>query len=192
VRGRFGAAGGVIETLVLTIVIFLVIQTFVAQPFQVQQHSMERTFEQGDYVLVDRLSHLWSRYAPGQVIVFNPPATAATRNQPFIKRVIGIAGDTVDIRDGRVFVNEVALDEPYLYRDGSGALESTEASGLSHWVVPAGDLFVMGDHRQVSDDSRVFGPIPVASVIGRGLVRYWPLSVFGIVATPTYGRAPTP
>jgi signal peptidase I len=192
VRGRLGAAGGVIETIVLTIGIFIIIQTFVAQPFQVQQHSMERTFEQGDYVLVDRLSHVWSPYARGQVIVFNPPATATTGKEPYIKRVIGIAGDTVDIAGGQVRLNGVALVEPYLYRDGAGAIEPTETGGLSHWVVPVGDLFVMGDHRQVSSDSRVFGPIPVASVIGRGLVRYWPLPAFGIVATPTYGVAATP
>jgi signal peptidase I len=177
---------GLVETLVITVVLFFGIQTFVAQPFQVQMHSMEQTFLQGDYVLVDRLSHLWSPYARGQVIVFNPPGTATTRKDPFIKRVIGVAGDTVDVRDGHVFVNGVALDEPYLYRDDAGTAGPTEASGASHWVVPDGDLLVMGDHRQVSSDSRVFGPIPIASVIGRGFVRYWPLPSFGIIWAPTY------
>ena len=59
-------------------------------------------------------------------------------------------------------------------------------------MIPAGDLFVMGDHRQVSADSRVFGPIPVSSVIGRGILRYWPLPEFGIIATPSYGIVPAP
>ena len=180
------------ETVVLTLVIFFVIQNFVAQPFQVRQHSMERTFSEGDYVLVDRLSHLWSPYARGQVVVFNPPATASSVKEPFIKRVIGVGGDTVEVRDGLVYVNNAALDEPYLYRNAAGATEPTMPTDASHWVVPAGDLFVMGDHRQASSDSRVFGPITVASVIGRGVVRYWPLPEFGLVAAPTYGNVPAP
>jgi signal peptidase I len=191
-KGGAGIAVEIIETLVLTLVIFFVIQNFVAQPFQVQQHSMERTFVEGDYVLVDRLTGRWSPYERGQVVVFHPSRAWTTQTEPYIKRVIGVAGDTVEIRDGRVFVNGVALDEPYLYRDDAGVTESTDAVDQARWVVPEGDLFVMGDHRQVSEDSRAFGPIPVSSVIGRGMVRYWPLSAIGIVATPSYANVPAP
>ena len=191
-RGGLGCVVEVIETLALTFVIFFVIQNFVAQPFQVQQHSMERTFAQGDYVLVDRLTARWSPYARGQVVVFRPPAGVTDRKDPFIKRVIGVGGDTVEVREGQVLVNGVALDEPYLYRDDAGIVEPTDAGDQTRWVVPEDDLFVMGDHRQVSDDSRIFGPIPVSSVIGRGIVRYWPLAEFGIIATPSYGSPPAP
>jgi signal peptidase I len=191
-RGGLGCAVEVIETLVLTLVIFFVIQNFVAQPFQVQQHSMERTFTDGDYVLVDRLTGRWSPYTRGQVVVFQPPANWTGRKEPFIKRVIGVGGDTVEVRDGQVFVNGVALDEPYLFHNDAGLVEPTEAGDQTRWVVPEGELFVMGDHRQVSEDSRVFGPIPVSSVIGRGVVRYWPLSEFGIIATPTHENVPAP
>jgi signal peptidase I len=187
-----GCAVEVIETLVLTLVIFFVIQNFVAQPFQVQQHSMERTFVEGDYVLVDRLTGRWSPYTRGQVVVFQPPQTWTNQPDPYIKRVIGVGGDTVEARAGQVFVNGVALDEPYLFRNAGGLAEPTEAGDQTRWVVPQGDLFVMGDHRQVSSDSRVFGPIPVSSVIGRGVVRYWPLSEFGIIATPSYENVPAP
>lgn len=190
-RDGLGCALEVIETLVITLVIFLVIQNFVAQPFQVEQHSMDRTFAQGDYVLVDRLTHLWSPYARGQVVVFQPP-TSTDLKEPLIKRVIGVGGDTVDVRDGQVFVNGAGLDEPYVFDGADGVAEPTIAGDQSRWVVPAGDLFVMGDHRQVSDDSRVFGPIPVSSVIGRGVLRYWPPSEFGIVATPSYENVPAP
>ena len=152
---------------------------------------MERTFTEGDYVLVDRLSHLWSPYDRGQVVVFHAPASA-DRGEPFIKRVIGLGGDTVEIRDGQVLVNGVALDEPYLFRDPAGVAEPTVANGQSRWVVPAGELFVMGDHRQVSSDSRAFGPIQVSSVIGRELLRYWPLSKFGVIPAPTYENVPAP
>ena len=191
-RGGMGCAVEVIETLVLTLVIFFVIQNFVAQPFQVKGSSMERTFVESDYVLVDRLTPRWSPYARGQVVVFQPPETVTDRRVPFIKRVIGIGGDTVEVRDGHLFVNGVALDEPYLFHDAAGVAEPTVASDQSRWVVPEGELFVMGDHRQASEDSRVFGPITVASVIGRGVVRYWPLSEFGIIPTPTYENVPAP
>ena len=193
--GRSGGLGcllEVVETLVLTLVILLVVQNFVAQPFQVKGGSMERTFVEGDYVLVDRLTPHWSPYARGQVIVFQPPDAVADRGEPFIKRVIGVGGDTVEVKDGRVFVNGAALDEPYLFHDAAGVAEPTDALNESRWVVPAGDLFVMGDHRVASEDSRVFGPITVSSVIGRGVVRYWPLSQFGIIATPAYGNVPAP
>jgi signal peptidase I len=183
----------IVETLLLTVVIFFGIQTFVAQPFRVEGPSMEGTFAEGDYVLVDRLSALWSPYGRGQVVVLRPPPSWTQRDEPFIKRVIGLAGDTVEVRpDGRVAVNGVAIDEPYLFRDDTGALEPTEASGQARWVVPAGELFVMGDHRQDSADSRAFGAIPVSSVIGRGVLRYWPLSDFGIVETPSYETVPAP
>jgi len=191
-RGGLGCAVEVIGTLVLTLVIFLLVQNFVAQPFQVQGSSMERTFVESDYVLVDRLTPRWSPYARGQVVVFQPPANATDRKEPFIKRVIGVGGDTVEVQDGQVFVNGVALDEPYLFHNAAGVAEPTVAGNQSRWVVPEGELLVMGDHRQVSDDSRVFGPIPVSSVIGRGVVRYWPLSEFGIIATPAYEKVPTP
>ena len=190
-----GCVFEVIETVVLTLVIFVVLQNFVAQPFQVQMRSMETTFTAGDYVLVDRLSHLWSPYARGQVIVFQPPATwDAEEGKPFIKRIIGVGGDTVEIRDdGKVAVNDVVIDEPYLFRDDDGELEPTESlNGTTRWTVPGGELFVMGDHRQMSADSRLFGSIPVSSVIGRGILRYWPFDKFGLIPTAAYENLPAP
>ena len=176
----------VVETLVLTLVIFLVIQNFIAQPFQVQGSSMETTFLDGQYVLVDRLSHVWSPYARGQVIVFHPPEGAGENGYPFIKRVIGLPGDTVALQDGKVLVNGTILDEPYAYRDENGVTEPTEPlTEVSSWTVPPGDVFVMGDHRQASEDGRAFGPIPISSVIGRVLIRYWPLSAFGPIPAAT-------
>lgn len=153
---------------------------------------MEQTFVESDYVLVDRLTGRWSPYVRGQVVVLQPPASWTARKEPFIKRVIGEGGDMVEVRDGQVLVNGTALDEPYLFRNGAGIAEPTEAGDQARWVVPEGELFVMGDHRQASADSRLFGPIPVSSVIGRGVVRYWPLSGFGIVSTPSYEDVPAP
>jgi len=191
-RHRYGCAIEIAQTVILTLVTFFAIQNFVAQPFQVKGSSMQRTFADSDYVLVDRLTPRWSPYVRGQVIVFHPPDSVTDRAEPFIKRVIGVGGDAVEVKDGQVFVNGVALDEPYLFRDAAGVTEPTDAGGQTSWVVPDGDLFVMGDHRQASEDSRVFGPIPITSVIGRATFRYWPLPEVGIIVTPAYGTIPAP
>ena len=112
----FGCLFEIVETLVLTLVIFLVIQNFVAQPYRVQQQSMEHTLEPDQYVLVDKLTSHFDDYKRGDIVVFNPPeAWAQGDGTPFIKRVIGVGGDTVDIKDDQVYVNGVALDEPYIY-----------------------------------------------------------------------------
>jgi signal peptidase I len=179
------------KTLVLTLLIFFGVQTFVAQPFQVQMHSMEATFWQGDYVLVDKLSVRWDDYSRGDVVVFQPPPSWTDGTDPYIKRVIGEPGDTIEVRDdGLVYVNGAALDEPYLFADEDGVPEPTLADDGASWVVPEGELFVMGDHRRSSADSRAFGPIPISSVIGRGAIRYWPLGSFGFITAPAYEGFP--
>ena len=152
----------VLETLVLTVVIFFGIQAFIAQPYKVQQQSMENTLLPDQYVLVDKLSPRWDAYSYGDIIVFKPPAAwAQASDVPYIKRVIGLPGDTVELRDGFVYVNDVKLNEPYIFTGDDGIQQQSfpAAGGASQWVIPAGELFVMGDHREDSADSRNFGPI---------------------------------
>jgi signal peptidase I len=191
-RSGFGCLIEVVETLVLTLVIFFVIQNFIAQPYQVQQMSMEQTLEPGQYVLVDKLTPRWDEYDRGDIVVFNPPPSWTSDPTPFIKRVIGEPGDTVEVKeDGLVYVNGVALDEPYTFTNDEGVNEPTEASpDQARWVVPAGNLFLLGDHRQRSADSRVFGPVPISSVVGRAFLRYWPINTLGIIQTPSYPPIP--
>jgi signal peptidase I len=190
-RPALGCLFEIVETLVLTLIIFLVIQNFVAQPYQVKQQSMERTLEPEQYVLVDKLSPRWDSYKIGDIIVFTPPGTwAQDDGTPFIKRVIGIGGDTVEVRgDGFVYVNGTKLAEPYVY-EVAGEPQPTTAT-QERWRVPAGELFVMGDHRGSSADSRVFGPIPVGNVIGRAWLRYWPFDTFGVLQTPRHPELQT-
>ena len=185
----------IVETLVLTLIIFFVIQTFVAQPYKVQQQSMEHTLEPDQYVLVDKLTPRFDTYKRGDIVVFTPPADwVQADGTPFIKRVIGLAGDTVEIRDGNVYINGTKIDEPYLYRDepGDPPQPTTVQGDTDHWVISPGDVFLMGDHRANSEDSRTFNEVPVSQIIGRAWLRYWPLDVFGILHTPTYPElAPT-
>lgn len=187
-RPALGCVFEVVETLVLTVLIFLGIQTFVAQPYKVQQVSMETTLLPDEFVLVDKLTPRWAPYARGDIIVFEPPATVVdSGGVPFIKRVIGLPGDRVELRDGRVYVNDARLDEPYIYQDG-GVPQTTEpeGDGTTLWLVQPGELLVLGDHRQESSDSRSFGPIAISDVIGRAWLRYWPLDTFGVLPVPSY------
>ncbi|MCU0483185.1 MAG: signal peptidase I [Chloroflexi bacterium] len=176
-----------VETLVLTLVIFFVVQTFVAQPYRVEQQSMETTLMPDQYVLVDKLSPRWDDYSRGDIIVFEPPSAwiEGGTGTPFIKRVIGLPGETVEVRDGAVWVDGARLDESYTF-EGQPTTASDEPQ---RWLVPAGQLFVLGDHREASADSRTFGPIGRDKVIGRAVLRYWPLDAMGILPTPTYAAS---
>ena len=184
----------IVETLVLTLLIFWVIQSFVAQPFKVQQQSMERTLEPDQYVLVDKLTPRFDTYKRGDIVVFNPPITwvAPENREPYIKRVIGVGGDTVEIRDGSVFVNGTKLDEPYVFKEDGQPQPTEPVNGIDRWVVPDGQLFLMGDHRGNSSDSREGGPVDVSAVIGRVWLRYWPLGTLQILPTPTHPELATP
>lgn len=178
------------ETVILTLVIFFLVQHFVAQPYQIMQISMEHSLEPGQYVLVDKVSPIFSDYKRGDVIVFQPPAGYSEDGQdiPFIKRVIGIGGDLVQVHDDAVWVNGVELSEPYVF-DGQ---PTTPLTSNSTWRVPRGDLFVLGDHREASQDSRVFGPIARSTVIGRAWLRYWPLGKFSFIGSASYAGIPDP
>jgi signal peptidase I len=193
-RRPLGCVVEIVETLVLTLVIFLVIQNFVAQPYRVQQQSMEQTLEPEQYVLVDKLTPRFDAYHRGDIVVFNPPSAWAQQGDgtPYIKRIIGVGGDTVEVReDGFVYVNGARLDEPYLFSVG-GEPQPTIAFGQTRWRVPQGEFFVMGDHREKSADSRSFSTIPASSIVGRAWLRYWPFNTFGILASPSHSEPPSP
>jgi len=193
-RRSLGCALEIVETLVLTLVIYLVIHNFIAQPFEVEQRSMLPTIAEHEYVLIDKISPRFDDYHRGDIVVFQPPDGFSQGGVPFIKRVIGLPGDTVSLQNGRVFVamageSPVRIDEPYVVRGSDGAAAPTlpkNAEATTSWTVPAGTYFVMGDNRPDSQDSRFFGPIERELIVGRAWLRYFPLDRIGFVGRPTY------
>lgn len=196
---RLGCAFEIVETLVLTLLIYLVIHTFVAQPFEVQQESMVPTIGEGEYVLIDKLTPRFDGYTYGDVVVFHPPASFGSGPDgiPFIKRVIGLPGDTILLENGRVFVTRrggvpIRIEESYVARDLDGRVVPTLCPAptcSNEWVVPEGSYFVMGDNRSRSQDSRAFGPVDDNLILGRAWLRYFPLERVGLVNDTGVTRA---
>jgi signal peptidase I len=192
-RRSLGCLLEIVETLVLTLVIYLLIHNFIAQPFEVEQDSMVPTILEHEYILIDKLSPRLNDYDRGDIVVFNPPPGYEQGGVPFIKRVIGLPGDTISLENGRVYVtpagsSPIPLVEPYVRQvDGRTApTQPRDAEGTSEWVVPEGEYFVMGDNRPDSQDSRFFGPIVRDSIIGRAWIRYFPLDRIRLMEKPVY------
>jgi signal peptidase I len=182
-------AGGI----VLAIVAYFVVTTFIAQPYEVEQDSMRTAVEEGQYVLVDKLTPHFDGYSRGDIVVFSAVRREACQasesvplpgSAPYIKRVIGEPRDVVELRDGLVYVNGALLAEPYV--------EGPVTGPDSAWVVPQGRLFVMGDNRPGSIDSRSdqIGAICIDDIIGRAVLRYWPINKMAVLQSPTYENVP--
>jgi signal peptidase I len=153
-----------IETIVLAVVLFLVIDTLSAR-IRVESISMQPTLYADDFVIVNKLAYRFNRPSRGDVIVFRYPPEPGS--EPYIKRVIGLPDDLVSISGGKVSINRTLLDEPYI---------SAPPNYEGHWIVPQGSLFVLGDNRNHSSDSHRWGMVPLGNVIGKALVVYWPPS----------------
>lgn len=166
------------EPLIVTLILFVLLQTFVGRTYAVEQTSMEPTLEPAQRLLIDRLTPRFDPYKPGDIIVFDAPAITG-KVAPLIKRVIAVEGFVVEIADGRVLVDGIAFNEPYIFGDEP----TLPASSTTRWLVPPGQLFVLGDHRTLSSDSRSFGPIEVSSVIGRAWLRFFPFEDATVLTT---------
>lgn len=170
-----------INWLVWVAIIVIIVRVFLVQPFIVDGSSMEPNFHDKEYILVDKLSYRFRAPARGEVIVFHPP-NFPTEN--YIKRIIGLPGDTVDIANGKIDVNGVEISEPYL---NSLPSDTTTVINLPPKVkVPAGQYFVLGDNRNHSSDSREWGLLPKANIIGRTWLVVLPIHDFGFVFDPAY------
>jgi signal peptidase I len=151
------------------LLVAFLIKTFLLQAFYIPSLSMAPTLQINDRVLVNKLSYDLHDVHRGDLVVFESPPNEGSETKDLIKRVIGLPGETVESRDGRILIDGQPLDEPYLDRGvTTGALEKI--------TVPPDHLWVMGDNRANSRDSRFFGPIPESLVIGRAFVRVWPIT----------------
>ena len=181
---RAHLAREIIETLVLTILIFVAIR-FSVQTFRVEGPSMRPGLHDNEYVLVNKLAYLFHGPSRGDVIVFHYPKDPT---QDFIKRVIGLPGDQISWDTTHVFVNGVALKEPYL------SMPSNAGNQTAPIVLSPNQYFVMGDNRPESSDSRSWGPVPKDYIIGKATVLFWPLSNWEVIPTysATFAAIPAP
>lgn len=158
----------IVQALALAVVISVVLNLFVVQVTEVRQRSMELTLEQNDRVLVSKLDYRFGATQRGDIIVFNPPTDSTI---PYVKRVIAVGGETIDLRDGKVYVNSKLIE----YSETRGQLTTPQAATIKYpFTVPVGAVFVLGDNRQSSSDSRTFGSVPVGNIIGKVILRFWP------------------
>ena len=157
-------------TVAVTLLLWLVIKTFAVESYAIPSSSMEPTLEPGDRVLVNKLSYRFGDVERGDVVVFDRPANLAAQEgvHDLIKRVIAVGGDTVEGgSDGRILVNGRPIAESYL-------ADGITTAGLIRSTVPKGRVWVMGDNRGDSTDSRVFGAVPESEIVGRAFVQIWP------------------
>ncbi|MBE9068998.1 signal peptidase I [Leptolyngbya cf. ectocarpi LEGE 11479] len=180
-----GTPGTSIQTLVkanaklvaIAIAIAVVIRLFVAEPRFIPSNSMDPTLHIGDRLLIEKISYRFHPPHHGDIVVFEPPpqlqAVGYRPEQAFIKRVMGLPGDILTVHQGQLYRNDQPLNEPYIL--ASPAYEMTPVT------VPNNSLFVMGDNRNDSNDSHIWGFLPVDNVIGHATLRFWPPASWGSV-----------
>jgi len=170
----------ILETISFVGSIFIVVYLFILQPNQVKGQSMEPNFQNGDYILTSKITYKFREIKRGDVIILKSPKNPEIE---FIKRIIGLPGDKLMIKDGYVYVNGQRWEEPYVNHptqtwQGGYVKEGEE------FIIPEGFVFVMGDNRPHSSDSREFGPIPIQDIIGVVFYRYFPPSKAGPIKNP--------
>lgn len=161
----------VIQTLLMALGLYLLLNLATARVV-VRGLSMYPTFKGNEFVLVNRLAYRLGEPQRGDVVVFHPNFLS---RDDYIKRIIGLPGDEIIIRGGKVYVNGQVLHEPYI-------AEPPHYTG--RWVVPEGHIFVLGDNRNHSQDSHVFGPVPLDAVVGKAEFVYWPPTAWGKIQQP--------
>lgn len=177
-----------IETIVIALSIFLVVYLFFMQPHQVNGRSMVPTFQSGDYLLTDKVTYKMRQPQRGEVVVFHAPSAAHCPEGTgcdFIKRVIGLPGETVEIKNDKFYVNSQLLTEDYIpdkYETEAGQFMQNQR----RVTLGRSEYFVSGDNRPYSSDSRAWGPITKDKIVGRAFFRYWPPQTVGSIKAVQY------
>ncbi len=168
-----------IETFAVAIALALVFRATVAEARYIPSDSMLPTLDVGDHLIIDKITYRFEKPRRDDIVVFNPPRASgyAGKGEAFIKRVIGLPGETVAVHGGKVWINGKALVEPYELQPPAYTMPPIKLG--------PNQLFVMGDNRNDSDDSHIWGPLPMKNIIGRAIVRYWPPDRVLLPLTPT-------
>jgi signal peptidase I len=173
----------VVQIVIISAAVIVPIRYFLIQPFYVKGASMEPNFYDREYLIIDELSYRFTEPERGDIIVFR---YKHDRSEFFIKRVVGLPGETVEVTGGRVviytddYVNGVVLEEEYLHD------AATPAGKYNHVTLGAGEYYALGDNREASLDSRMFGPVEREDLVGRVWLRGLPLSRVGVFDAPEY------
>jgi signal peptidase I len=169
-HGPFQAARALLETVIPALLIAVGINLFLAQATQVQGQSMEPNLHTAQRLVVEKITYRFHGPRRGDIVVIDLPKAG---DDLLIKRVIGLPGETISSQGGQVSINKQALEEAYIRNPGG--------KDISEQTIPPLHVFVMGDNRRFSNDSRNFGPVPIDKIIGRAWFSYWPLELFGPV-----------
>ncbi|MDQ3008533.1 MAG: signal peptidase I [bacterium] len=177
----------IVETVVIALSIFLVVYLFFMQPHQVNGQSMVPNFQTGEYVLTDKVSYKIGDPNRGDVVVFHAPESAQCPQGTgcdFIKRVLGLPGETVSVSNNKIVVNGTPLAEEYIPAD----FETLPGNFIKNRTVTLGpnEYFVAGDNRPHSSDSRSWGPIDKSAIVGKAFMRYWPFDQAGLLPGVSY------
>jgi signal peptidase I len=188
-RGKRRLFHEIVEVLLIVVVAVIVttlLRTFVIDNYEIPTGSMEPTIEIGDRLFAEKVSYHFGSPAHGDIVTFHDPTmrgAGSTSARVLIKRCIATGGQTVDLINGRVAVDGIVLNEPYV--NGRESVPLTPMAEISieyPYVVPEGSIWVMGDNRTDSSDSRYFGPVSQEELIGKALFRIWPLERFGPIS----------
>ncbi len=160
----------ILETAIAALVIAVLVRGFIIEPFLVNGPSMEPNLWTGERLFVSKLSYRFGKPQRGDIVMFKYPLN---QNKDYVKRVIAVGGDTIEMRLGRVYINGHEVPEPFVRFPG--------LYDMAAQVVPEGTIFVMGDNRTNSEDSREFGPVKLELVRGKAVFRVWPLKSAGLL-----------
>lgn len=171
-----------LQGIVVFMSVLVMVYLFIISPQEINGASMDPTFHNGELILTNKIAYKFGDPKPGEVIIFKSPKN---KEIDYIKRIIGLPGDTVKLENSKFYINNIPLEEAYIAPD-----VITQAGSYLHEgeeiTVPEGYVFVVGDNRPHSSDSREFGPIPFEDIIGKALVRYWPITRAGLIIPATY------
>jgi signal peptidase I len=177
--GAQSALREMVETIVFTLLIYVLIRTFLFENYRVVGHSMMPTLQDNQFLVVNKLGYRLHEPQRGDIIVFRDPRDSERK---LIKRVIGLPGETVEVQNGQVFVDGQPLDEPYIEALGRYSEPSL--------TLAEGYYYVLGDNRNNSSDSHNWGTLPGTKIVGKAWISYWPPELWGVLPHATYANVP--